>query len=222
MGEKSNRRDFLKWMGIGGGLMASGNLSLAESAEALSSSGSSGTASSTGMNMCGFQAPALEKVRVGVVGLGMRGSGAVNRLGYVGNFNAFVGCMSHIQLPGSVSNSGNVVFIHERASCSAHFQAVEFPFFRSYRTPGSSEHLAGSFDQGVIRVCCPGIGYTLCHHGFSGIEFLIFLFDIHFNRNRTEVFRNHGGVLFNMKHEVLVALLLADFSGDLDIGAATP
>ena len=31
-------------------------------------------------NMCGFAAPALERVRVGVVGLGMRGPGAVERL----------------------------------------------------------------------------------------------------------------------------------------------
>ena len=32
-------------------------------------------------NMCGFAAPALDRVRVGIVGLGMRGPGAVERLG---------------------------------------------------------------------------------------------------------------------------------------------
>ncbi len=38
------------------------------------------TAAADGRNMCGFAAPPREKVRVGVVGLGMRGPGAVERL----------------------------------------------------------------------------------------------------------------------------------------------
>ena len=34
-------------------------------------------------NMCGFAAPKLDKVRVGIIGLGMRGPGAVERLSYI-------------------------------------------------------------------------------------------------------------------------------------------
>ncbi len=34
-------------------------------------------------NMLGFAAPAMEKVRVGVIGLGMRGPGAVRRMGFI-------------------------------------------------------------------------------------------------------------------------------------------
>src|SRR5918993_876391 len=34
-------------------------------------------------NMCGYAAPKLEKVRVGVVGLGMRGPGAVERMSFI-------------------------------------------------------------------------------------------------------------------------------------------
>ncbi len=34
-------------------------------------------------NMCGYAAPKLDTVRIGVVGLGMRGSGAVERLSYI-------------------------------------------------------------------------------------------------------------------------------------------
>src|SRR5262245_23012343 len=34
-------------------------------------------------NMCGFAAPKIETVRIGVVGLGMRGSEAVRRLSYI-------------------------------------------------------------------------------------------------------------------------------------------
>src|SRR5262250_315791 len=34
-------------------------------------------------NMCGYAAPKIETVRVGIVGLGMRGSEAVRRLSYI-------------------------------------------------------------------------------------------------------------------------------------------
>ena len=34
-------------------------------------------------NMCGFAAPKIETVRIGVIGLGMRGSEAVRRLSYI-------------------------------------------------------------------------------------------------------------------------------------------
>ncbi|HYM93483.1 MAG TPA: Gfo/Idh/MocA family oxidoreductase [Chitinophagaceae bacterium] len=34
-------------------------------------------------NMCGYAAPKIETVRIGIVGLGMRGSGAVERLSYI-------------------------------------------------------------------------------------------------------------------------------------------
>lgn len=31
-------------------------------------------------NMCGFSAPSIGKIKIGIIGLGMRGGGAVNRL----------------------------------------------------------------------------------------------------------------------------------------------
>ena len=66
------RRDFLKgtaWMGA-----------MAFAAGCLSKEG---TCAAPGGAMCGFVAPALKKVRVGVVGLGHRGSGAVHRLAMI-------------------------------------------------------------------------------------------------------------------------------------------
>lgn len=82
----NNRRKFLRRLAIGGGVMATGLHSFARV---------TGTADeqmdrSAGLeklpqrfNMCGYAAPKIEKVRAGVVGLGMRGSDAVERLSYI-------------------------------------------------------------------------------------------------------------------------------------------
>lgn len=86
---KSNRRDFLKLAGVTGiGLMGS-----------CSTGGSSVPGSETSnlghileqsklkfaqsFNMSGYSAPVLDKVRVGLVGCGSRGSGAITRLSYI-------------------------------------------------------------------------------------------------------------------------------------------
>ena len=34
-------------------------------------------------NMCGYAAPKIETVRIGIIGVGMRGAGAVERLSYI-------------------------------------------------------------------------------------------------------------------------------------------
>jgi len=81
----TNRRNFLKTATFAGaGAMAGGLISgcttkqpesnLAEIMESVKKS------HSQNFNMCGYAAPALPTVRVGVVGLGDRGSGAVQRL----------------------------------------------------------------------------------------------------------------------------------------------
>ena len=85
---KSNRRDFLKTATFAGaGAMSAGLISgcapktaesnLASILEAVKKS------HSQSFNMSGYAAPAIPNVRVGVVGLGDRGSGAVQRLTYI-------------------------------------------------------------------------------------------------------------------------------------------
>jgi hypothetical protein len=85
---KSNRRNFLKTAtAAGAGAMAGGFLSgcapkepesnLATILEAVKKS------HNQRFNMSGYAAPALPVVRVGVIGLGDRGSGAVERLSYI-------------------------------------------------------------------------------------------------------------------------------------------
>nr|MEE4269707.1 Gfo/Idh/MocA family oxidoreductase [Candidatus Krumholzibacteria bacterium] len=69
MRHDDSRREFLKTMSLTAGAL--GYFSL---------TGCQPIPSVQRPNMCGFAAPSLDKVRVGVVGLGMRGPGAVERL----------------------------------------------------------------------------------------------------------------------------------------------
>jgi len=73
----TNRRSFLRNMALGTGALAT---ALPNDANAHESARSYGTAA---FNMCGYAAPKLPTVRVGIVGLGMRGPGAVDRLSYI-------------------------------------------------------------------------------------------------------------------------------------------
>ncbi len=65
-----SRRDFIKNMALTTGALGYWSLSGCNP----------GTSSPASFNMCGFAAPGLDRVRVGVIGLGMRGPGAVERL----------------------------------------------------------------------------------------------------------------------------------------------
>jgi len=73
----TNRRSFLRNVALGTGALAT---AMPNDAHAHASTPSYGTAA---FNMCGYAAPKLPTVRVGIVGLGMRGPGAVDRLSYI-------------------------------------------------------------------------------------------------------------------------------------------
>ncbi len=77
---KNNRRDFLRLSGLGGlGLVSGGLISCKESGELVSAAG----VRKQHFNMSGYAAPKLDKVRIGFIGLGMRGPGAVNRMSQI-------------------------------------------------------------------------------------------------------------------------------------------
>ena len=85
---KTNRRDFLKAASFAGaGAMAGGILSGCTPKEAESNLAailqSVKQTHSQKFNMSGYAAPPLQTVRVGFIGLGDRGSGAVQRLSYI-------------------------------------------------------------------------------------------------------------------------------------------
>jgi hypothetical protein len=82
----NDRRKFLRRIAIGSGMLATGlpsfaNHIAANDAEIERSVESEG--SKQRFNMCGYAAPKLDIVRIGVIGLGMRGSEAVERLSYI-------------------------------------------------------------------------------------------------------------------------------------------
>jgi hypothetical protein len=78
----SNRRNFIRTSFLGAGLVASG-LSACTSGEKEKASEQVGVKRSQRFNMCGYAAPKLNKVRIGFVGLGNRGPGAVERMSYI-------------------------------------------------------------------------------------------------------------------------------------------
>jgi hypothetical protein len=81
-----NRRSFLRNITLGSGVLAttplfgSNNFSSMEEMEKIKKAAS--RAPKMTFNMCGYAAPKLDKVRVGFVGIGDRGSGAVERMTY--------------------------------------------------------------------------------------------------------------------------------------------
>jgi predicted dehydrogenase len=75
----SNRRQFLRQITLGTGALATGLQADARSNESLPAYASAPSR----FNMCGFQAPKMDKVRIGIIGLGMRGPGAVERMCFI-------------------------------------------------------------------------------------------------------------------------------------------
>ncbi|NQU87266.1 MAG: Gfo/Idh/MocA family oxidoreductase [Mariniphaga sp.] len=77
----SNRRDFLKNTILGAGVISSGLVSCTTNGE--KNTGVSDKKHNQLFNMSGYAAPKLDKVRIGFIGLGMRGPGAVTRMSHI-------------------------------------------------------------------------------------------------------------------------------------------
>ena len=79
----STRRDFLAKTGLAGAGLLAANLLRGASAPTGTAPQSSRLGRKQHFNMCGYAAPRLERIRVGIVGIGSRGSGAVGRLRHI-------------------------------------------------------------------------------------------------------------------------------------------
>ena len=83
---KPNRRKFLSQLAIGSGALAIGLPSFAtEQPNATEAPDNSFTplSGSQRFNMSGYAAPKIDKVKIGFIGLGMRGPGAVGRMSFI-------------------------------------------------------------------------------------------------------------------------------------------
>ena len=79
----TNRRDFLRKSIIGAGVMATGFAGHAASLSDEPTEKRKENKSNQRFNMSGYAAPKLDKVRIGFIGLGQRGPGAVERMSYI-------------------------------------------------------------------------------------------------------------------------------------------
>jgi hypothetical protein len=83
----SNRRKFLRNLTIGTGALATGLPSFANQISPATDDQVNRSfeweKKKQGFNMCGYAAPKMNKVRIGIIGLGMRGPGAVERISFI-------------------------------------------------------------------------------------------------------------------------------------------
>lgn len=79
----SNRRNFLRQTLIGSGIIATGFAGKASVLNSFSENRADYKPSSQSFNMCGYAAPKLDKVRIGFIGMGSRGPGAVDRMSHI-------------------------------------------------------------------------------------------------------------------------------------------
>lgn len=94
------RREFIKTMSLTAGAIGYMNLT-----------GCADIITRPGQNMCGFASPALEKIRVGFIGLGMRGPGAVERLAKMQDVEILALCDIR---PAGVKHSQDILKKHGR------------------------------------------------------------------------------------------------------------
>jgi predicted dehydrogenase len=82
---EANRRSFLRQLAIGSGAVAVGLPGVAVAGESGSEAEMSAlmAAGKQSFNMCGYAAPKIDKVRLGIIGLGQRGPGAVSRMSFI-------------------------------------------------------------------------------------------------------------------------------------------
>ncbi len=82
---KNNRRDFIKTSLLGAGVLSTGVLSALSIKDKPEFSRDNDyiPESHQQFNMCGYAAPKMDKVRIGFVGIGDRGSGAVERMALI-------------------------------------------------------------------------------------------------------------------------------------------
>ncbi len=140
---KNNRRDFIRKAAIGAGALAAGLpgfASVTGSTDEEMQNSSAFENKGQRFNMCGYAAPKIETVRVGVIGLGMRGSDAVERLSYIDGLEITALCDKY---PDRVAKSQQVL------------EKMKRPKAKEYSGEEGWKALCDSNDIDLIYTCTP-------------------------------------------------------------------
>ena len=146
----SNRRNFLRNITLGGGAVAAAIPSLNglfgrehgydniwEPKEKLPAPGSG--------NMSGYAAPKLDKVRIGFIGLGMRGPGAVERMSHIDGVDIVALCD---KFPDRVAKAQKIL------------DKAGLPQARAYSGDDGWKQLCESNDIDLVYICTPWSWHT--------------------------------------------------------------
>jgi len=94
----------------------------------------------SGQNMCGYAAPKIETVRIGIIGLGMRGPGAVERMSFIEGVSIVALCDKY---PDRVTKA------------QQQLQKAGLPAAREYSGENGWKQLCESKDIDLVYICTP-------------------------------------------------------------------
>ncbi|HEY1023703.1 MAG TPA: Gfo/Idh/MocA family oxidoreductase [Sphingobacteriaceae bacterium] len=136
-----NRRKFLRNVALGAGALATGIPSLDVLANEIEDTGYMiAPAMPAGGNMSGYAAPKLDKVRIGFIGLGMRGPGAVQRMSHIEGVEIKALCD---KFPDRVTRAQQIL------------KKASLPEAREYSGEEGWKALCESGDIDVVYICTP-------------------------------------------------------------------
>ncbi len=138
----NSRRNFIRTIAIGGSALVTGVpvMHAGVGAEEHSVQMPEFEGQKPHFNMCGYAAPRLEKVRIGVVGLGMRGSDAVERLSFIDGLDITALCDKY------ADRAGKAQLILEK---------MQRPRAKEYSGDEGWKALCESNEVDLVYICTP-------------------------------------------------------------------
>lgn len=136
----TSRRKFLRNLSLGAGAITAGLPAFARIKHEETQFAENNSQQQQHFNMCGYAAPKLETVRIGMIGLGMRGSDAVERLSYIDGLEITALCDKY---PDRVAKSQKTLEKMKRT------KAKEFSGEEGWKA------LCQSNDIDLVYICTP-------------------------------------------------------------------
>lgn len=136
--QQNDRRRFLKNLTAGAGSLALGTTGLAAHSNEFLADGYGQQAAT--FNMCGYAAPKIDTVRIGFIGLGMRGPGAVQRISFI----------EGVQIKGLCDK-----YADRATRAQAILQKAGLPAATEYSGEEGWKKMCASPDIDLIYICTP-------------------------------------------------------------------